>query len=518
MVNIALALFSFFILGASAGNNKSVIPLKPATAMTDASAARPAVLPNTTLPAPLSGALSSIALPASSVEPAGPAAQAANAATPSDEASGADDFNRLSTMFDQAADHSTLEAYLSVPGRLSTNALGVKTAKFDTGDYKADYEPLLKKMGVHIVTVDAPSRQEIATLTEDRGYYLRPGGVVWVMPAETFDGYVAPLDGKTRGKFKNQLKQSQGFNAADGTLQVGPMKAEDYAAWHKIFKSEVVSREGGLEIWKEDFAQKLKAGSLDDYLRKLEVGKHEDWTSVLFKVKPEQLRRLVAEGTISAADLDKWTKAGIVDPTSDQPIVVGGALLHNRDAERGYVAIRAAAYLEPFKREFYLPIRAVVEGMAVARQSGMRLFSYGTDMSLYGDIQALGLLSFKSSLRLRPYPQHSSFSYPKGSIELIKVLDPTPLARIERGGKRQGYALWTLKRQGPFIERYLTAKEAGRAEMPHEWLGGGYLAPEALQPADLWRGVEHFPVDDGVIIQVPQGVPLNPRLSAPPTP
>jgi hypothetical protein len=516
MMNLALGLVSLLIVTGRAAE-KGAPKGAPATAKSP-TAITAAVAPiragAAPAAAPASGAavpLSAVALPSSVVPVAEAAERPVAAEAASGEEDGAAEIARLAAMFDHTPEYQQLEAELAKPGRMGVSPLGLKTAKFDSLSFKPQYEPMLKRMGVHVVTIDAPSRRDLATLTEDKGYFLRPGTVEWIMPARTRDEYVNMWTGKDRGTFKNQLKQSDKFIEAGGTIETVPLNAADYAAWHKIFKHAVVSREGGVEAWTGDFGRRMESGDLDEDYKKMEVGTIDQWSMIKFKATPDQLRQLVAENRVAPEELAEWEKAGIVDMKSDKPFMVGAMLVHDRKADRGNVAIRAAAILEPFKRKSYLALRGVVEAMDIARKAGLDTFSYGTDMPLYGDIQALGLLNFKSSLGLRGRPQRG-FSFPKGVVELIKVLKPGPLATVVRGGKRQGYALWTLKRDGPFIENYLAAREAGRVESPSQWFGDDGKTPAAQRGTDVWRGIEHFPADEGVTVTVPDGVKLNPRL------
>ena len=353
-----------------------------------------------------------------------------------------------------------LEAYVVKNSVVSPR--GLKRVNFASGDYRPEYDAVLRKLGVDATVIKAPSRAELGRFKEEDGYHLKSEYVRWVMPAHSLEEHERAL-GKNRGQFLKQLKASEGFKFGPPE----PLTAEKYASWYPLYQEEIVLNKPG--------------------------GKSN--------VGPNFVQERIEKGDIAA-----WHGLFYYDP-ADPAVMVGGVIM-KAWSERGMFVMGYAAYRPDF-RKANPNVRNLAEILPLARKLGFKVVSFGQDTNFFGYDYTLGLMSNKAGHLLTPYPEDE--------IVLLKVLDTRKILSVQdKQGKNGGYFFFGIKRDSPLVERYLASKEAGEPKEAQELLGGGYFTPEIL-PAARTTVARRFKGNDPNPLRVPSGVEVVELPMTPPS-
>ena len=359
----------------------------------------------------------------------------------------------------EGADAASLQKYLAQPGR-STAAIKkyepdtvrtFKTALFKAGHYDASFDGALRDIGYHGVAIQTPGAADLERFGEEQGFFLASQRLLWVARAASVEEYVKALPNSDyRNRFRSKLKRSNELPA-----DVAPLSQETYAPWREVFLREVAGKPGGVEVYGADFVEKE-----------------------------------AAEGA-----LDEWQTALFRDPQSGR--VVGGALLWKNMWYGGAMTVAGAAYDSAFTK-YELSIKTMATALELASKMGLPLVSYGADRNLYGFKFATGLMSYKASLAMAPYPH--------GQFELVKVIDATSVA--EDHGE---IMFFSVKRGSQLERRYIESVENGAVPIGRRLLGARFTEPQALKPEENLEGQYfHFP-GAATDLKKPHGIPLVKR-------
>jgi carnosine synthase len=121
--------------------------------------------------------------------------------------------------------------------RITTSPRGMKFAQFSKGEYKDEYAAKLKDMGVDVVSIRDPSREEIVSREENAGWYLQPRWVRWIRPVQTSEEFLADLSKSRRKSFRRLLRDNE-----DVPVEFKPLTPEDFEEWHPLYLKHVVGR------------------------------------------------------------------------------------------------------------------------------------------------------------------------------------------------------------------------------------------------------------------------------------
>ncbi len=343
-----------------------------------------------------------------------------------------------------------LAAYLAMPEHTPAKKLAssAKMAVFDSGDYRPQYEPYLRKHGYELIRVLNPTRAEVDRFGEDQGFILKSEWIRWLAPAKPVDDYVAAMEGSdARRNFRRRLDGSKGVSG-----EFVPLTKDNLALF---------------DLWYDEaYVKQFEEGG--DRVRHLS----KDWAR-------EQLANPKAP---------KWQIILFRDPT-DHNRVLGGALAApvpgaNR-LSLGYAAYDESEYA----RKFQLSVRTFAEGLKLATAQNLKYISYGADRSRFDrkaftaegkddgtgfDFAAMGLLEYKSGVRMTAGPEEG--------VMLEKDL-------VSEGRGHEFFVLG-LKRQGPHMDAYYAARDRG--EKPEiDTLTGPLLEPGSMTPHQIMQG-HHF--------------------------
>lgn len=343
-----------------------------------------------------------------------------------------------------------------------TSPRGLKRVNFASGDYRPSYDAALRKLGVEMVVIKAPSRAEVGRFSEEDGYHLKSEYVRWVTPTHTLDEHdsMQPHQ-RNRKSFHDMLKASAGL-----MVKVEPLTLEKFDEWYPIYEDEVVNKPGGKRNVARDWARKLQADGL--------LG--ERWA--VFYYDPKEPARML------------------------------GGVLMRAWPEKGMLVGNFAAY-RPSLKDASPSVRTFSEGLALAKTLNLPVFSLGQDTDFYGYDYNIGLMANKATLLMTPYPSEG--------VILMKVLDTTKIAENKnKQGKNAGYFFFGIKRDSPLVERYFAARETVADPDAEDLLGGRYFTPEVL-PAAGTTVAWHFENDDPNPVRTPTGIDVNRRKAAKPS-
>lgn len=348
-----------------------------------------------------------------------------------------------------------LEAY--VAERSVVTPRGMKRVNFASGDYKPAYDAALRRMGVDVVVIKAPSRAELAGLKEEDGYHFKSEYQRWVMTTRTLGEHKAALGKAQRVRqFENQLAASEKVRT-----RIAPLTVEEFERWYPVYEDEVVGKPGGKRNVALDFARK-----------QAEKGTLDGWYGLFYYDS--------------------------VDPAK----IIGGVIM-KAWPERGMFVLGYAAY-RPELKDINPSVRTFAESMGLARRLGFPVLSFGQDTNFFGYDYNLGLMSNKAGFLLTPYPEDE--------LVLMKVLDASKPASVKNGqGKTGGYFFFGIKRDSPVVERYLQSKEAGAPKEAQELLGSQRYFDGAVVPAGETVVGWHYKGDDPNPLRVPVGIDVNER-------
>ncbi|MDP3542715.1 MAG: hypothetical protein Q8T11_09655 [Elusimicrobiota bacterium] len=348
---------------------------------------------------------------------------------------------------------SELEGY--VAERSVVTPRGMKRVNFASGDYKPAYDAALRRLGVDLVVIKAPSRAELASFKEEDGYHFKSEYQRWVMTTRTLEEHKTALGKAQRVRqFENQLAAS-----ANIPTRIVPLTVEDYERWYPVYEDEVVGKPGGKRNVALDFARK-----------QAEKGTLEGWYGLFYYDS--------------------------VDPTK----IVGGVIM-KAWPERGMFVLGYAAY-RPALKDVNPSVRTFAESMGLARRLGFPVLSFGQDTNFFGYDYSLGLMSNKAGFLLTPYPEDE--------LVLMKVLDGSKPASVKNGqGKTGGYFFFGVKRDSPVVERYLQSKESGAPKEAQDLLGSQRYFDGAVVPAGETVVGWHYKGDDPNPLRVPVGIDVN---------
>lgn len=358
-----------------------------------------------------------------------------------------------------AMSSAELEAYAAE--RAVVSPRGLKRVNFASGDYRPEYDAVLRRLGVDVVVIKAPSRAELSKYREEDGYHFKSEYQRWVMTTRTLEEHKAALGKAQRVRqFENQLAASEKVRT-----EVGPLTVENYERWYPVYEDEVVGKPGGKRNVALDFARKqAEKGSLDG------------WYGLFY---------------YDAADPSK---------------IVGGVIM-KAWPERGMFVLGYAAY-RPELKDINPSVRTFHESMKLARSLGFPVLSFGQDTNFFGYDYNLGLMSNKAGFLLTPYPEDE--------LVLMKVLDASKPASVKNGqGRSGGYFFFGVKRDSPVVERYLESKEAGSPKEAQELLGSSRYFDGEVVPAQGTVVGWHYKGDDPNPLRVPVGIDVVERESPP---
>jgi hypothetical protein len=246
-----------------------------------------------------------------------------------------------------------LEAY--VEKNSLTTPRGLRRTNFASGDYKPEYAEPLRRLGVDMVVIKAPSRAELAEYKEEDGYHLKSEYERWVMTTRTLDEHKAALGKSQRVRqFENQLAASEKIHT-----ELSPLTVENYEKWYPIYEDEVVGKPGGKRNVGLDFA-----------------------------------RKQAEKGT-----LDGWYGLFYYDP-ADKTKIIGGVIM-KAWPERGMFVLGYAAY-RPELKDVNPSVRTFAESMKLAHSLGYKVLSFGQDTNFFGYDYSLGLMANKAGFLLTP--------------------------------------------------------------------------------------------------------------------
>jgi hypothetical protein len=364
-----------------------------------------------------------------------------------------------------AMSQAELEAYVAQNSVVTPR--GLKRVNFASGDYRPEYDAALRRLGVDVVVIKAPSRAELSAFSEEDGYHLKSEYERWVTPTRTMDEQMQAL-----GKADYQRKFRKALATSDGLpIEIGPLSVEKYEQWYPIYEDEVVGKAGGKRNVAQDFARKLE--------EKGQLGAGGEWHGLFFYDKDDRSKML------------------------------GGAIM-KAWPERGMFVIGYAAY-RPELKDANPATRVFAESMRLARQLGYKVLSMGQDTNFFGYDYSIGLMMNKSGLLFIPYPEDE--------ITLTKVLDTTKIASVtNKQGQSGGYFFFGIPRSSPLVERYLASKEAGAPKEAQDLLGSAhYFDGRVLPAAETTVGLR-FHGDDPNPPRTPAGIPVIDRPMAAPAP
>ncbi len=348
-----------------------------------------------------------------------------------------------------------LEAYVAAHSVVTPR--GMKRVNFASGDYKPAYDTALRRLGVDLVVIKAPSRAEMGKFKEEDGYHFKSEYQRWVMTTRTLEEHKVALGKAQRVRqFENQLAASEKI-----PVEMVPLTVEKYEQWYPVYEDEVVGKPGGKRNVALDFA-----------------------------------RKQAEKGT-----LDGWYGLFYYDPL-DKTKIVGGVIM-KAWPERGMFVLGYAAY-RPELKDINPSVRTFNESMKLAKSLGFPVLSFGQDTNFFGYDYNLGLMSNKAGFLLTPYPEDE--------LVLMKVLDASKPASVKNAqGKSGGYFFFGIKRDSPVVERYLQSKDAGAPKEAQDLLGSErYFDGKVVSAKDTvvgWR----FKGDDPNPLRVPVGIDVNER-------
>ncbi len=358
---------------------------------------------------------------------------------------------------------SELEAY--VHKNTVTSPRGLKRVNFASGDYKPSYDKALRALGVDMAVIKAPSRAEVGRFSERDGYHLKSEYVRWVTPTHTLDEHDAMQPHqRNRKSFHDMLKASGGL-----TVKVEPLTLAKFDEWYPIYEDEVVNKPGGKRNVARDWARKLQADGL--------LG--ERWA--VFYYDPKEPARML------------------------------GGVLMRAWPEKGMLVGNFAAY-RPELKDSSPSVRTFSEGLTLAKTLNLPVFSLGEDTNFYGFDYNIGLMANKATLLMTPYPSDE--------VVLMRVLDTAKIAENKnKQGQNAGYFFFGIKRDSPFVARYLTSREAeAKPKEAQDLLGGLFYTPEILPAAGV-TVARHFANDDPNAFRTPTGIDvIKEKMAAPKAP
>ena len=100
-----------------------------------------------------------------------------------------------------------LEAYVNE--RSITSPRGLRRVNFASGDYRPEYDAALRRMGVDVAVIKAPSRAELGKYKEEDGYHLKSEYERWVLTVRTPEEHEAMLDHKRARQFRKEMAASE---------------------------------------------------------------------------------------------------------------------------------------------------------------------------------------------------------------------------------------------------------------------------------------------------------------------
>jgi hypothetical protein len=330
--------------------------------------------------------------------------------------------------------------------RIMHSPRGLNILRFRAGEYKPEYDARAKALGVDVVLLRRPSRDEIETYKEEDGYHLKSRWVRWVMKTTSVDEY---LNTEGRGKLRKAVRKSEGVPYEVMRLD-DPAAEAAFKKWHPLYMSEIVGKPGG----------RMHVGP--DYLEKMSADERKQWHFVVYP-----------------------------DP-ADPEKVLGGMLIKERP-EFGILSLGFAAYTVEAKRKFAISYRSVIAGLELAQRLGFPILSAGADTNFYGYDYDLGLLGWKASVYMTPYPEEP--------FELARVLNSEKFSEAtDHQGKRGGMFFHGVRREGPFYDRLLDQADSQPGQDTEEGfhlqlLDGPYFGEGVPTSRDVILG-RHLYVDD----------------------
>ncbi|MBI3550134.1 MAG: hypothetical protein HY078_13940 [Elusimicrobia bacterium] len=345
---------------------------------------------------------------------------------------------------------------------------GLVRVNFESGVYRPEYAPILKKMGVDLVAIIAPTKAEIETYDEDRqGFFLKTEYTRYVTPARTIDEFIDLLPGReSRRTWKNEIQKSEVLASNPELMKVVPLTVELFETWYQIYEEEVVRKGGGKR-----------------------------------NIPRSHARDLLAKG-----ELSNWHGLFYMNPDNPSEMLGGVIFLENKP--RKMLVAGYAAYRKRLKNGYFITERTVIEGNRLALKLGYKVLSLGQDTNFYGYDYPLGLRYSKAKFRVSAYPEDR--------LILLNVINPAKMYAITHNKKRGGYLFDTIRRDSPLLARYYAALENDPKSVPEaqDLLGSDYFTPNILPSPDVLV-VNHFSWDDIDILQ-PVGLGNVRKHSLPP--
>ena len=357
-----------------------------------------------------------------------------------------------------------LEAYVNEHAVVTPR--GMKRVNFASGDYKPQYDAELRRLGVDMVVIKAPTRAELGKFSEEDGYHLKSEYERWVMPVRDLDEHNAALGKPDRQRqFRKALSSSD-----DVPVKLGPLTVADYERWYKIYEDEVVGKPGGKRNVALDFARKLD--------EKGQLGEGKEWYGLFFYDKNDPTKML-------------------------------GGVVSKAAPDRGMFILGYAAY-RPELKDANPMTRVFVESAKLARKLGYKVLSFGQDTNFFGYDYSLGLMGSKAGFLLAPYPEDE--------VVLMKVLDTSKIASVKNGqGKTGGYFFFGIKRDSQVAQRYLASRDAGAPKEAQELLGSDHYYDGKVDSSKDTVVGWHYKGDDPNAIRVPVGIDIVEKPMAPPS-
>ena len=343
-----------------------------------------------------------------------------------------------------------------------TSPRGLTRVNFASGEYRSSYDAALRKLGVEMLVIKAPSRAEVGRFQEEDGYHLKSEYVRWVTPTHTLDEHDAMQPNqRNRKSFREMLRSSDNI-----PHEVVPLTLEKFDEWYPIYEDEVVNKPGGKRNVARDWARKLQADGL--------LG--ERWACFYYDPK---------------------------EPTR----MIGGVLMRAWP-EKGMLVGNFAAY-RPELKNASPSVRTFAEGLKLAKALGLPVFSLGEDTNFYGYDYNIGLMANKATLLVTPYPSDE--------VVMMKVLDTTKIASNKnKQGQNAGYFFFGIKRDSPLVGRYLASRETEpKPKEAQDLMGGLFYTPEILPAAEV-TVARYFENDDPNPPRIPTGIEMVRQKMAPP--
>jgi hypothetical protein len=364
-------------------------------------------------------------------------------------------------------DKAALQAYLV--GKMEVDANippehgveGIKEASFLPGDYRPEYAPLLREMGVDVAYIPVTTPEDLKKYTEADGYFLTTPQYRSVWKTRRVREVLNGFEPKKRSDLSEELQASAAI-----PMKIARLVREEWNRFFPLYKREMESKPAGVAFAPVDLVERLDA-------------KNRRLWSVYFD-----------------------------DPETGELL---GGMNYGEWPERDMLWGHYAAYQPSAKKGAKnLGIRGFIEGMNLALWLGYNTFSWGLDGVLRGFYRPF-------SLSLQKINLGASF-YPEGAVRFVKILNTEKFGLQRRNtgngrSVRDGLVLFGIPRGGELERRIVESMSDGLMPPPvQNLLGGDYFTPEILS-AGKALVMHHFVTPESEDLPLP--AKMTPAIKRP---